>query len=263
MEQVQFRFRDKVDKSIARLQEFEPDEGYYLAFSGGKDSVVIEHLARQAGVNYDAHYNITTCDPPELVQFIKREYPAVSRDKPEKSMWQLIPEKRMPPTRLVRYCCEHLKERGGSGRRVVTGIRWAESYNRQGRKMVEQCYTDVTKLYVHPIIDWTEQDVWNYIHKNNVPYCSLYDEGFSRLGCVMCPMQSAKARERDAQRWPKYRQAYLRAFGEMLRIRDERDMETTWKTPEEVMKWWIHGKENTKTIEGQQSIFGVVAEEGG
>ena len=151
---------DKVGMSIERLKSFEPEEGYYLAFSGGKDSIVIEHLAKKARVKYDAHYNITACDPPELVRFIKREYPHVSRDKPKKSMWQLIPEQRMPPTRLARYCCKILKERGGTGRLVVTGIRWAESKNRSKRKMVERCFTDGTKTYLHPILEWSEEDVW-------------------------------------------------------------------------------------------------------
>lgn len=62
---------DKVETAIKRLQTFEPPEGYYLAFSGGKDSAVIKALADMAGVKYDAHYNLTSVDPPELVKFIK------------------------------------------------------------------------------------------------------------------------------------------------------------------------------------------------
>ena len=83
-------FPDKVQMSIERLQYFEPPEGYYLAFSGGKDSIVIYDLAVKAGVKFDAHYNLTTVDPPELVKFIKQEYPDVERHRPEMNMWQLI-----------------------------------------------------------------------------------------------------------------------------------------------------------------------------
>ena len=128
---------DKVETAIKRLQTFEPPEGYYLAFSGGKDSVVIKALADMAGVKYDAHYNLTTVDPPELVFFIKEQHPDVkiekARDEEGKqiTMWNLIPRKKMPPTRTVRYCCVVLKVGGGDGRFVVTGVRWAESAKRK------------------------------------------------------------------------------------------------------------------------------------
>lgn len=75
--QLNFQGKDKVQTAIERLKVFEPEEGYYLAFSGGKDSVVVKALANMAGVKYDAHYNVTTVDPPELVQFIKEKHPDV------------------------------------------------------------------------------------------------------------------------------------------------------------------------------------------
>ena len=68
-------------------------------------------------------------------------------------MWQLIPEKRMPPTRMVRYCCQYLKEGGGKNRFVVTGVRHAESAKRVKRQMVEACNVHKGKRYIHPIID--------------------------------------------------------------------------------------------------------------
>jgi len=230
---------DKVKTAIERIREFEPQEGYYVAFSGGKDSVVILDLVKRAGVKYDAHYNITTVDPPELVQFIKKEYPNVERHRPKKTMWQLIVEHGIPPLRNIRYCCESLKERGGIGRMVITGIRWEESSRRKQRKMTELCYTQA-KRFLHPIIDWTEQDVWQYIRKNNVKYCKLYDKGFKRLGCIMCPMHGTKGMLRDAQRWPKYYQAYLRAFERMLEEHRRKGHKTRWKTAEDVMNWWIY-----------------------
>lgn len=105
---------NKVKKSIERLKAFEPPEGYYLAFSGGKDSVTCKALLDMAGVKYDATYRVTTVDPPELVRFIKNVHPDVKREVPRYSeeykneklagkpitMWNLIPEKLLPPTRL-------------------------------------------------------------------------------------------------------------------------------------------------------------------
>ena len=126
----------KEAKSLERLKAFEPPEGYYLAFSGGKDSVVCKALMEIAGVKYDAHYRVTSVDPPELVRFIRDKHPDVEREVPKDdngkpvTMWNLIPRKLMPPTRLVRYCCSELKEDGGDGRMTVTGVRWAESVNR-------------------------------------------------------------------------------------------------------------------------------------
>lgn len=130
--------KDKVEVAIDRFKSFEPPEGYFLAFSGGKDSVVIKALADMAGVKYDAHYTVTSVDPPELVRFVK-SFDDVSFDRPldkyghQITMWNLIPKKKMPPTRIARYCCEHLKESSGEGRFVVTGVRWEESSKRKNR----------------------------------------------------------------------------------------------------------------------------------
>ena len=134
--------QEKVSKSIERLKAFEPPEGYYLAFSGGKDSVVCKALLDMAGCKYDAHYRVTSVDPPELVRFIKDKHPDVEREVPRYkdgkpiTMWNLIPKKLMPPTRIVRYCCAALKESGGDGRMMVTGVRWAESTNRRANQGV-------------------------------------------------------------------------------------------------------------------------------
>ena len=228
---------DNVAISIQRIKDFEPPEGYYVAFSGGKDSVVILDLVKRSGVKFDAHYNITGIDPPELYYFIRDGFPEVQRHRPEKTIWRLIFERRMPPTRKVRYCCQELKERGGAGRRVVTGIRWAESARRGKREMVEACFRDKSRIYVHPIIDWSESDVWDYIHENNLPYCSLYDDGFKRLGCIMCPMNGKRARE--VKRWPRYYQKYLRAFDARLVKRRADGLKTTWESREQMMAWWL------------------------
>ena len=135
--QLDFNGIDKVEKAILRLRTYEPPEGYYLCFSGGKDSCVIKALADMAGVKYEAYYAVSSVDPPELVRFIKDKHPDVIFDYPRDkdgnivTMWNLIPKHTMPPTRIVRYCCAYLKENGGKGRLKVTGVRWEESTRRK------------------------------------------------------------------------------------------------------------------------------------
>lgn len=126
----------KEKKAIEALKMFEPwDEPYYLCYSGGKDSDVIRILAQLAGVKHDIVHNLTTVDAPETIQYIKT-IPNVIINKARyadgspKTMWNLIPRKGMPPTRLMRYCCAELKEQGGKGRLKITGVRAAESRNR-------------------------------------------------------------------------------------------------------------------------------------
>ena len=276
------RTHDKVINAIRRIQAFCPDDGYFLAFSGGKDSVVIKALCDMAGVKYDAHYNVTTVDPPELVRFIIAMYPDVMLDRPEMSMRQLIIHKQMPPIRLQRYCCEVLKERNGKGRVTMTGVRWAESMRRktahgtvtiidgkagaiaseiigarysknirggivlnddndESRRMVEMCYR-TSKTLVNPIIDWSDEDVWEFIRTYDVPYCSLYDEGWRRLGCVGCPLGGFASQKREFARWPVYRKLYTRAFDDMLLARKRAgkvNRNRLWTDGDGVFRWWI------------------------
>jgi len=236
-EDTLFGYVDKVAISISRLQEFEPKEGYYLAFSGGKDSVVLLALAKAAGVKFDAHYSLTTVDPPELVRFIWDNFPEVKTEYPRETMWQLIRRKRMLPTRLARYCCEALKEGGGYGRYVLTGIRWQESNARKKRQMFDACGKK-GKVFLHPIIDWVTTEIWQYIRENNLPYCKLYDEGFKRLGCVMCPMSGKKGRLRDMARWPKIARSYQEATKVIFESRKARG-NCRWQSWEEMWAWWM------------------------
>ena len=298
---------EKVKKSIERLKAFEPPEGYYLAFSGGKDSVVCKALLDMAGCKYHGVYRVTSVDPPELVRFIKDKNPDLLREVPRYSaayrkeklagkpitMWNLIPEQLMPPTRIARYCCKYLKETGGDGEMMVTGVRWAESVNRrknqgvvtimgkkagkeygenknfmstvrggvvltndntESRRIIEHCYKR-HKTSVNPIIEWTDPEVWEFIKQENVPYCELYNEGFERLGCIGCPMARKKGREREFIRWPKYKTAYINAFGRMLKERERRGrLSGNWNkgtTAADVFNWWME----YDVLPGQINLF--------
>ncbi len=253
-----FRNEDMEKTAIDRLRAHEPPEGYWFANSGGKDSGVVEELLRRSGCKHESHHYLTTADPPELVYHL-RSKPDIIIDKPAMTMWQLIPHKKIPPTRAIRYCCEHLKERRKKDRIVVTGVRWAESKRRSNRRMVESCFKDKTQIFVHPIIDWEDRDVWEYTKARKISYCSLYDEGFRRLGCILCPMQTRGGKKRDMKRWPKYKDAYIRAFDRMIEIRKEQGMQEGiihWHSGEAVLDWWVNERDKKeKVAEGQIGIF--------
>ena len=238
--------------------------GYYLAFSGGKDSLVIYHLAKMAGVRFEAHYHLTTVEPPELVHFIRRNYPDVMIDYPPITMWNLIIKKQLPPYRNARYCCRVLKETGGEGRFVITGVRWQESRkresrgavevlgsrkpdlilnndNEESRRIIENCQLKGKRL-VNPIVSWTENEVWLFIYSQKIAYCELYDCGFRRLGCIGCPLASVKNREWEFKRYPKFREAYIRTFDRMVEARrDAGKSDGNWNSGEAVFNWWMYG----------------------
>ena len=124
--------------AIERLRTFAPKDGdsYFMAYSGGKDSDCIRILAQLADVPHEIHHSLTTVDAPETMQYIKT-IPGVIIDKAryadgtQKTMWNLIPRKKMPPTRIMRWCCTELKEWNGKGKLKIVGIRWAESVKRR------------------------------------------------------------------------------------------------------------------------------------
>jgi phosphoadenosine phosphosulfate reductase len=259
-------FEEKVQTSIDRIRQFEPPEGYYVAFSGGKDSQTVYHLCKEAGVKFDAHYNLTTVDPPELVYFIRDNYSDVIFEKPKMTMWECVLYHGMP-TRRQRFCCKELKEHGGEERFTITGVRWAESPRRKDgramlektskkkedriffndnddeRKLIEICSIK-SKRVLNPIIDWEDREVWEYLKIRNLKYCKLYDEGFSRLGCVGCPIAQKSSRIFEFQRYPKYYNMYLRTVEKWLKKKHEKGTHLYWQTAQDVMDWWIYEMPN-------------------
>lgn len=200
---------------------------------------------------------------------------------PRRTMWQLIVDHCTPPTRLMRYCCADLKEYSGHGEKLVTGVRKAESRNRkdnQGavtfpkpkkklkqeiegnanfqltnkggvvvlnldnaetRQIVENCYR-THKTLINPLIDWDDEFLWWYIKTENIQLNPLYACGQCRVGCIGCPMAGDKRWEEFAK-YPKYKDAYIRAFAKMLIEREKRGLKnmTQWRTAQKVFKWWM------------------------
>lgn len=246
----------------------------YVLNSGGKDSSVLVDLAIKGQVPIEIAHNHTTADAPETVYFVRREMARFEAmglqctiNKPTYkgrpvSMWTLIPQKLMPPTPAVRYCCDILKEAHGAGRMCVTGVRWAESTKRantrgifeiqhrnidkriilnndndEKRREFETCAVK-GKRVCNPIVDWTDEDVWDYIHSYKLPYNPLYDEGCKRVGCVGCPI-AGKTRTWEFARWPAYERMYIAAFDRMIAARKSKGLSTDWQSGREVMHWWM------------------------
>lgn len=242
--------------------------------SGGKDSSVCKELAIRAGIPFEIQHNHTTADAPETVRFVRREAKrfedlgiSYGINLPRymgkrTSMWSLIPQKLMPPTRIVRYCCAVLKETGGAGRFIATGVRWDESdsransrgiYEKNGDKnhriilnndnddrrlLFENCRLK-SKRTVNPIIDWKTKDVLDFLEDARKPVNPLYAEGWCRVGCVGCPMAGKEGREFQFARWPKYKNLYMLAFRNMLEERASRGKYVSWQTPMDVYNWWM------------------------
>ncbi len=272
---------EKEKRAIQYLKSFAPaEEPYYLCYSGGKDSDCIRILANIAGVKHDIEHNHTTVDAPETVRYI-RSIPGVHINYPELNMWQLVVKKMIPPTRRVRYCCEKLKEGGGKGRVKITGVRWAESKNRElngglvkiigktktvqkignelntdfistpkggvvlntdndkNRRFVELCYR-TTSTMINPIVDWTNDDVWEFLKYYGCMSNPLYQCGEDRIGCIGCPLQSFTKMKRDFIKYPKYKNIYIKTFDKMLIARRELGLPINrmWQDGKSVFKWW-------------------------
>jgi len=255
VEETLFGTVDKVADSIQLLRDLEPPEGYYLAFSGGKDSIVIKQLAIEAKVKFDAHYSMTTIDPPELIYFMREHHPDIEWVKPEEPfVWKMV--KKGFPQRQRRWCCELYKENGGDHRVVITGVRAAESAKRAKRKHVELCYKGKGKRYVNPILTWTDDDVWNYIKDRNLPYCSLYDEGWHRIGCLMCPFAGFKKRQQEADRYPGFKRLFIEAF-KRLYIKKKSEGKTSLLRLSSGLQmfWWWLGVTNDDEDPDQTVMF--------
>lgn len=112
--------------------------------------------------------------------------------------------------------------------------------NDDRRRLFESCMRQ-RKAVCNPIIDWKDSDVWDYIESEKIPVNPLYKCGYSRVGCVGCPMAGKAGRNAEFARYPKYQEAYIRAFGRMLEERKRRGRTTkqSWETGRDVFHWWM------------------------
>lgn len=278
---------NKVEIAIERLKLLESDalrnhpNGFVVTDSGGKDSTVIKHLALLSGVKFQITHNLTTIDHPETMYFLKREkqrFQELGIDftilKPENSFWKEI-ETRGVPTRTQRWCCAVFKEGKDEDRFVILGVRNSESNKRKKRRafefgeykkdlvrisentaasheMIWRCAKDGL-VKINPIIDWDDNDVWEFIRKYDLPYNSLYDKGYKRVGCVGCPMSYRQKQE--LENLPRYKALYIKAFQRYVDKHPPK-VGSYFTSGEAMFQWWV-GDFNEKhpKIEGQIGLF--------
>jgi len=237
---------EKIKEAIQFIKDNEPPEGYLVAFSGGKDSQVVYELVKLAGVKHQVYFSYAF-EPPEVTSFIRSYYPEVRFIYAKMSMPKLIVHHGVPPLPQMRYCCGALKEYVKG--HVVTGVRALESLRRKNHKRIYQKAKNDIKYNL--ILFWSDDDIWQFHQLFNLPHCSLYDEGYKRIGCVACCMKSPKQRIQDLKRWKNFFKIYMNAFENMLKAHPEKRI-GRWKTAKDVMTWWLNGQgqelfdENTK-----------------
>lgn len=110
---------------------------------------------------------------------------------------------------------------------------------------------------VNPLAYWTDADIWNYSRDVKLEQCSLYSEGFDRLGCIGCPLAREQNRRREFSRWPKFYEQYLRTFDRMLeRRRQCGDAILDYASTAEIwMEWWLSDHVQETAGAGQLSLY--------
>ena len=257
---------DLIRNAVKMALRLDPVDGFYNTFSGGKDSQCLYHLVKLAGVKAKTHMNLTSVDPPEVIRFVKTQYPDVELIKPRMSIYDMAKKKRFLPTIRVRWCCAEFKERSGAGKVTLIGIRKEESARRAKRQEIsitikgkrdEQsfdqfseheekmvtCVGGKDKILVSPIIHWTERDVWEFLNSNGISHCELYDQGHTRIGCICCPMSNYRQKVKDIERWPHVKRNWIKTI---QWLKDNCYSHHAEESAETNFRWWISGKSYAK-----------------
>lgn len=257
------RLKYEIDAAINFIQRGEKlalslnEQGYFVAFSGGKDSQVLLWLVQQAKVKYKAYYSVTTNDPLQNVQFIRKYYKEVIFLHPKDNFYSLV-EKNGLPLRQMRYCCKVLKESAGVGFATLVGVRREESVRRSKYDFVDvvsrrkehkervggydlddiiavnhQCIKGKDKVLLRPMLDFTEKDVWTIINEFHLPKNPCYEK-VGRVGCIFCPFSSRQTIERYCIEFPKVKETLMKSISVFLKNKPSIGLSN-----EDYFDWWL------------------------
>lgn len=261
-------FDDDIEnEAIDFIRESICDDIAFVGFSGGKDSIVTADLMRRSGVKYQLYYSFTGIDPPDVVRFIRRNYPECIFLRPTRTFWKNL-STNVPPG-CIRWCCKALKKEPAwklLHKKRIMGIRAEESTSRAKYGRIGY-FEDLGHIHYRPIFHWKEWQIWEYIKKNNLPYPDLYDRGLERIGCVVCPYNSdptGKRHERLRKLYPKFFERWESGVSELFRKRQRQEKTMYYETPRQFLDAWYldysarwYAKESDECDE--QTIFETVA----
>ncbi len=210
-----------------------PKEKTAVAFSGGKDSLVVLHLASMAGIR-KAVFSDTTIESQKVIDYAKEVSSAfgveVEIARPRKTFFELLPLLG-PPSTKNRWCCPTVKyqQMNEYARRngiqiFLTGLRREESSRRRQYKEIDRNPMLPYLVEANPILDWTEQDVWDYIKDNALPLPPGYAE-HPRNGCVLCPYKSETELEALQKEEPSIWEPFMAYLKEFAREQGLKDVE--------------------------------------
>lgn len=252
-------FETFINEAISFIKTHEPPEGYFVAFSGGKDSIVTLELVKMSGVKYEAYYSCTGIDPPEVVKFIKENYPEVKWLYPKISFWEGI-KKKSPPTIRYRWCCDSLKKQPSEKIKLnhrISGIRAEESPKRKKRGRISK-FKKWTQY--KPIFHWNEYEIWEFIDRYHLKYPILYDIGFSRIGCIICPFHSSKNMKNTLMyknKWPIQYKLFERLIKEWWNKKSKKQDEQI-QSGEDYLFHWYTGFCHLKKSETNNKMKGFL-----
>ena len=234
-------FQEEIEQTaIERIQKFaklaeKMNFEVRLGFSGGKDSQVVYDLCKRSGIRFRTFFN-HTFESPITLRFIREHYPEVIwRREYKYGFIENIRKvhKGLLPTIQIAYCCDNYKHNPKYVDACsIVGVRKQESQKRRTRTTLsfknktakkkmseavgeyfkENCQSIGTASVIQllPIVDWSHDDVWNYIHLHNLPINPEYNKS-NRVGCIVCPKANFSSNYIGLMKYPRLIDAFISA----------------------------------------------------
>lgn len=185
---------------------------YYVAFSGGKDSVVVLDLVQKSLPHneFKVLFGNTDMEFPTTLELVDKvaqdcalkeiEFYSAKAPKTAEENWDIFG----PPARKVRWCCtvhktapvinklNELMDKKYVRTMMITGVRGDESVSRSAYDEVSKGKKIAGQYSFHPILEWSSAEIYLYMYTHDLAFNEAYKFGFNRVGCIMCPNSSER-----------------------------------------------------------------------